>query len=269
MLFCLSLGPFPPQPDYFEDVISIGSFHDFEKGIVVCTSAGNSFLPSTATNVAPWILTVSASTIDREFPSYVLLGNDLGDEFEKYFQAYYDQTEVGDHFNLFDFTFSKSSNPVHGLGICSRWELAIAPGVSPFPRYQYATGCSYQILVYDDAWLRYGYPAVNASYYDLTFHPNSSNKDYILYKNRQHIKCYNCDSRKHNLCRLYFGEHNIEGVLKTYHHELLEAYECCMEYKRTGKDAELTEDFRVVIYQELGLILKLRDMMICWIYEGF
>ncbi|KAI3669407.1 hypothetical protein L6452_40642 [Arctium lappa] len=67
--------------------------------------------------------------------------------------------------------------------------------------------------------------------------------------------------------RLYFGEHNIEGMLKvleplhekleegarmnnttikekafiqTYHHELLEAYECCMEYKRTGKDAELT-----------------------------
>nr|XP_043617793.1 serine/threonine-protein kinase TOR isoform X2 [Erigeron canadensis] len=67
--------------------------------------------------------------------------------------------------------------------------------------------------------------------------------------------------------RLYFGEHNIEGMLKvleplhemleegamrsnttikekafiqTYHHELLEAYECCMEYKKSGKDAELT-----------------------------
>ncbi|XP_062176298.1 serine/threonine-protein kinase TOR isoform X2 [Alnus glutinosa] len=68
--------------------------------------------------------------------------------------------------------------------------------------------------------------------------------------------------------RLYFGEHNIEGMLKAleplhemleegtmrnnttikerafieaYRHELQEAYECCMKYKRTGKDAELTQ----------------------------
>lgn len=68
--------------------------------------------------------------------------------------------------------------------------------------------------------------------------------------------------------RLYFGEHNIEGMLKVleplhemleegamrenttikerafieaYRHELLEAYECCVQYKRTGKDAELTQ----------------------------
>ncbi|GKB01749.1 subtilisin-like protease SBT5.3 [Tanacetum coccineum] len=71
----LSLGPIPPQPIYFEEAISIGSFHAFEKGIVVSASAGNSFAPSTASNVAPWILTVGASTINREFPSYVVLGN--------------------------------------------------------------------------------------------------------------------------------------------------------------------------------------------------
>nr|GEW70143.1 subtilisin-like protease SBT5.3 [Tanacetum cinerariifolium] len=71
----LSLGPIPPQPVYFEEAISIGSFHAFEKGIVVSASAGNSFAPSTASNVAPWILTVGASTINREFPSYVVLGN--------------------------------------------------------------------------------------------------------------------------------------------------------------------------------------------------
>ncbi|XP_009796203.2 serine/threonine-protein kinase TOR isoform X3 [Nicotiana sylvestris] len=68
--------------------------------------------------------------------------------------------------------------------------------------------------------------------------------------------------------RLYFGEHNIEGMLKVleplhemleegamrnnttikekafiqaYRLELLEAYECCMKYRRTGKDAELTQ----------------------------
>nr|KAJ0218600.1 hypothetical protein LSAT_V11C300152790 [Lactuca sativa] len=31
----------------------------------------------------------------------------------------------------------------------------------------------------------------------------------------------------------------------------------------------LTYDFHVVFDQELGLILKLRDMMIGWIHEGF
>ncbi|KAD3641299.1 hypothetical protein E3N88_30523 [Mikania micrantha] len=41
-----------------------------------------------------------------------------------------------------------------------------------------------------------GYPAVNASYYDLSFHPVSSNKDCKLYKNLKSIKCYSCDSCK-------------------------------------------------------------------------
>lgn len=68
--------------------------------------------------------------------------------------------------------------------------------------------------------------------------------------------------------RLYFGEHNIEGMLKVleplhemleegvirenttvkerafieaYHHDLLQAHECCKKYKKTGKDAELTQ----------------------------
>ncbi|KAL7150320.1 hypothetical protein ABFS83_05G104100 [Erythranthe nasuta] len=41
-----------------------------------------------------------------------------------------------------------------------------------------------------------GYPAVNASFYDLSFHPISSNRDCKLYKNAKSIKCYNCDSCK-------------------------------------------------------------------------
>jgi len=43
---------------------------------------------------------------------------------------------------------------------------------------------------------RCGYPAVNASYYDLSYHPASSNKDCKLYKNSRAVKCYNCDSCK-------------------------------------------------------------------------
>ncbi|KAI3992841.1 hypothetical protein MKX01_021564 [Papaver californicum] len=60
-------------PDLFDDVMSIGSFHAFKNGILVSTSAGNTadFTPK----VAPWLLTVAASSIDREFNSNVQLGN--------------------------------------------------------------------------------------------------------------------------------------------------------------------------------------------------
>ncbi|XP_058114774.1 subtilisin-like protease SBT5.3 [Magnolia sinica] len=70
----LSLGGDPA--DYFEDGIAIGSFHAVMNGITVVCSAGNSGpTPFSVSNVAPWILTVAASTLDREFPSYVKLGN--------------------------------------------------------------------------------------------------------------------------------------------------------------------------------------------------
>ncbi|KAK6119854.1 hypothetical protein DH2020_046401 [Rehmannia glutinosa] len=74
-IISMSLGPDPPQSIYFSDAISIGSFHAFQKGVVVSASAGNSFLPKTATNVAPWILTVAASTMDREIQTNIYLGN--------------------------------------------------------------------------------------------------------------------------------------------------------------------------------------------------
>lgn len=76
-IFSLSFGADPPQPIYFEDVVSIGTFHAFQKGVFISASAGNSFLPSTAANVAPWILTVAASTIDRDLHTYLQLGNSI------------------------------------------------------------------------------------------------------------------------------------------------------------------------------------------------
>ncbi|OAY51419.1 subtilisin-like serine-protease S [Manihot esculenta] len=76
-ILSLSLGPDPPQPTYFEDAISIGAFHAFRNGVVVSCSGGNSFFPRTATNVAPWIITVAASSLDREFNSNIYLGNSI------------------------------------------------------------------------------------------------------------------------------------------------------------------------------------------------
>ncbi|PKI54068.1 hypothetical protein CRG98_025562 [Punica granatum] len=63
-------------PSYLKDTIAIGSFHAMRKGIVTVASAGNKGpdLGSVA-NHAPWLVTVAASGIDRQFQSKVELGN--------------------------------------------------------------------------------------------------------------------------------------------------------------------------------------------------
>ncbi|KAI3972612.1 hypothetical protein MKX01_019270 [Papaver californicum] len=71
----LSLGPESPQGDYFNDAISIGSFHAASHGILVVSSVGNEGNQGSASNLAPWMLTVAASSTDRDFTSDILLGN--------------------------------------------------------------------------------------------------------------------------------------------------------------------------------------------------
>ncbi|XP_020092896.1 subtilisin-like protease SBT1.7 isoform X2 [Ananas comosus] len=70
----LSLGG--GSADYYSDSVAIGAFAAMEKGVLVSCSAGNAG-PAAASlsNVAPWITTVGAGTLDRDFPAPVLLGD--------------------------------------------------------------------------------------------------------------------------------------------------------------------------------------------------
>ncbi|KAG6644334.1 subtilisin-like protease SBT1.7 [Carya illinoinensis] len=62
--------------EYYNDIIATAAFNATAQGIIVSCSAGNSGPdPGSLTNVAPWITTVGAGTLDRDFPAVVNLGN--------------------------------------------------------------------------------------------------------------------------------------------------------------------------------------------------
>ncbi|GAV65941.1 Peptidase_S8 domain-containing protein/PA domain-containing protein/Inhibitor_I9 domain-containing protein [Cephalotus follicularis] len=62
--------------EYYRDTVAIGAFTATAHGILVSCSAGNGG-PSmgSLSNVAPWITTVGAGTLDRDFPTFITLGN--------------------------------------------------------------------------------------------------------------------------------------------------------------------------------------------------
>ncbi|KAF9602857.1 hypothetical protein IFM89_031803 [Coptis chinensis] len=74
-ILSLSLGSESPQGDYFHDAISIGSFHAAKHGIMIVSSVGNEGFRGSATNLAPWMITVGASSTDRDFTSDITLGD--------------------------------------------------------------------------------------------------------------------------------------------------------------------------------------------------
>ncbi|GLJ13776.1 hypothetical protein SUGI_0219970 [Cryptomeria japonica] len=77
-LISLSFGTTTPLPEYFASSSNIGSFHAMEKGISVVFSAGNAGPdPASVSNTAPWVISVAASTMDRSFPTYLMLGNNM------------------------------------------------------------------------------------------------------------------------------------------------------------------------------------------------
>ncbi|XP_022714512.1 subtilisin-like protease SBT4.3 [Durio zibethinus] len=63
--------------DFYEDTIAIGAFHAMEKGILTLNSAGNNGLSGlqSVSSVAPWMVSVAASSTDRQFIDKVILGD--------------------------------------------------------------------------------------------------------------------------------------------------------------------------------------------------
>jgi subtilisin family serine protease len=75
-IISLSLGAADQAPEFYDDASAVGAFRAVTRGILVSASAGNAGPgESTASNVAPWFLTVGASTINRQFPADVVLGS--------------------------------------------------------------------------------------------------------------------------------------------------------------------------------------------------
>jgi len=76
-ILSLSLGPSVPLFPETEHT-SVGAFHAVAKGIPVVIAAGNAGpTAQTISNVAPWVLTVAATTQDRSFPTAITLGNNI------------------------------------------------------------------------------------------------------------------------------------------------------------------------------------------------
>ncbi|KAK4774380.1 hypothetical protein SAY86_009315 [Trapa natans] len=74
-IISLSVGNFFIN-DFYEDPIAIGAFYAMKNNVLTSNSGGNNG-PSAGsiTSVAPWLLSVAASTIDRKFLTKVQLAN--------------------------------------------------------------------------------------------------------------------------------------------------------------------------------------------------
>nr|KAJ0212278.1 hypothetical protein LSAT_V11C400218800 [Lactuca sativa] len=72
---------------FFQDNIAIASFAAIQKGIFVSCAIGSSgSFNGTATNIAPWVLTIGASTTDRKIKATKKLGNNKEFDGESLFQ---------------------------------------------------------------------------------------------------------------------------------------------------------------------------------------
>ncbi|XP_019151826.1 PREDICTED: subtilisin-like protease SBT3.18 [Ipomoea nil] len=73
-----SFGLRPPLLPFFASAADIGGFHAMQMGVSVVFSAGNSGPEASLVgNVSPWSICVAASSIDRTFPTQIILDNNV------------------------------------------------------------------------------------------------------------------------------------------------------------------------------------------------
>ncbi|GLJ29148.1 hypothetical protein SUGI_0574720 [Cryptomeria japonica] len=78
-IISISIGKKTANLPFYKNPIALGTFGAIEHGVFVSAAAGNNGpSPSSLDNAAPWITTVGASSIDRDFPAFVRLGHYMG-----------------------------------------------------------------------------------------------------------------------------------------------------------------------------------------------
>uniref|UniRef100_A0A0E0M9F4 Tetraspanin-10 n=1 Tax=Oryza punctata TaxID=4537 RepID=A0A0E0M9F4_ORYPU len=86
-----------------------------------------------------------------------------------------------------------------------------------------------------------GYPAVNSSYFDLSYHPVSTNVDCKLYKNVRSVLCYDCDSCKAGVAQYMKAEWRVVAIFNVILFVILSFVyfvACCARRNAGGSDSK-------------------------------
>ncbi|XP_017617564.1 subtilisin-like protease SBT1.9 [Gossypium arboreum] len=94
-ILSLSLGLSVDNNVLDDDPIAVATFAAMEKGIFIAASAGNDGpLYWSLVNGAPWMLTVAAGSIDREFDGILTLGNGVQITFESLYPGNFSRNQM-------------------------------------------------------------------------------------------------------------------------------------------------------------------------------
>uniref|UniRef100_A0A0A9D612 Tetraspanin-10 n=1 Tax=Arundo donax TaxID=35708 RepID=A0A0A9D612_ARUDO len=88
---------------------------------------------------------------------------------------------------------------------------------------------------------RCGYPALNASYFDLSYHPVSTNVDCKLYKNVRSVRCYDCNSCKAGVAQYMKTEWRVVAIFNVILFVILSFVYfvgCCARRNAGGSDSK-------------------------------
>ncbi|GAU19480.1 hypothetical protein TSUD_77240 [Trifolium subterraneum] len=112
-----------------------------------------------------------------------------------------------------------------------------------------------------------GYPAVNASYYDLTFHPVSPNNDCKRYKNSRAVKCYDCDSCKAGVAQYMKTEWRVVAIFNVVF-LLYTLWDAVRDEMQRGTDLRAEEE-PICIHETSVAVSAARDELVEFIYIDF